>query len=223
MTTDLEVVKLRTEDMHNPLGLDSTKPRLGWQLKTSACNVMQRAYRIQAASEPDFQHILWDTGKVEDDRSQGIPYEGPNPKSMERIYWRVKVWTHQGESAFSEAAFFEMGLLELEDWRAKWIEPESSVDRNQYQRPPYIRKEFTVKSGLVSARAYMTARGLYRFYLNGVEGTDQLFAPGFTSYHSRLQVQTYDITSLLRGNECTGGHPGRRLVERNNRACGSQV
>jgi len=198
MTTDLEVVKLRTEHMHNPLGLDSAMPRLGWQLKTSACNVMQRAYRIQTASEPDFQHILWDTGKVEDDRSQGIPYEGPNPKSMERIYWRVKVWTHQGESAFSEAAFFEMGLLELEDWRAKWIEPESSVDRNQYQRPPYIRKEFTVKSGLVSARAYMTARGLYRFYINGVEGTDQLFAPGFTSYHSRLQVQTYDITPLLR-------------------------
>lgn len=194
----MEAVKLRTEYMVNPLGLDARTPRLGWQLKTELTGVLQRAYRIQASPANCFGYIIWDSGKVESDRSQGILYAGPELGSMDRIYWRVKVWTNYGESGYSEAAFFEMGLLELADWRAMWIEPEREVERDVYQPAPYIRKEFAVKSGLVSARAYMTAKGLYRFYINGQEGSDQLFAPGFTSYYTRLQVQTYDITALLR-------------------------
>jgi|GEM_PF-4247887 Alpha-L-rhamnosidase N-terminal domain. len=35
---------------------------------------------------------------------------------------------------------------------------------------------------------FLFAKGLYRFYINGQEGSDQLFAPGFTSYYTRLQV-----------------------------------
>ncbi len=45
---------------------------------------------------------------------------------MERVYWRVKVWTNHGETDYSKTALFEMGLLQLEDWKAKWIEPEEA-------------------------------------------------------------------------------------------------
>jgi alpha-L-rhamnosidase len=114
------------------------------------------------------------------------------------VYWRVKAWSNHGEeSVFSEPAFFETGILHASEWQARWIEPERDVELDAYKPVPYIRKEFTVRKGLVSARACLTAKGLYRFYLNGVEGTDHLFTPGFTSYHKRLQVQVYDVTSLL--------------------------
>jgi alpha-L-rhamnosidase len=195
----LKAVGLRTDHLDNPLGLDSKQPRLGWKLISDRSNVMQAAYQVQASHAEDFAELVWDSGRVESDQSQGVRYEGPEPRSLERIYWRVKVWSNQGEeSEYSAPAFFETGLLSSSDWQARWIEPEREVDIDAYKPAPYLRKEFIVRKGLVSARACFTAHGLYRFYLNGVEGTDQQFTPGFTSYHHRLQVQVYDVTALLR-------------------------
>ncbi len=194
----LEAVLLRTEYLENPLGLDVNKPRLGWKLRSDGTNIMQSAYRVQASKTDGFTNVIWDSDKVESSRSQGVLYAGPELKSMERIYWRVKVWSNnEEEPAFSEPTFFESGLLLTSDWKAQWIEPEKEVDILAYKPAPYIRKEFTVKRGLVSARACFTAKGLYNFYLNGAEGTDHLFTPGFTSYYKRLQYQVYDVTPLL--------------------------
>jgi alpha-L-rhamnosidase len=194
----LEAVSLRTEYLVNPIGLDTKKPRLSWKLRCDGVRVIQSAYQLQASSTEDFAHVCWDSGKVETSQSQGILYAGPEQKSMECVYWRVKVWSnHEEESPFSEPAFFETGLFHTSDWKAHWIEPEKEVDIDAYKPAPYIRKEFTVRKGLVSARACLTAKGLYSFYLNGVEGTDNLFTPGFTSYCKRLQVQVYDVTHLL--------------------------
>lgn len=193
----LKVLNLRTEYLKNPLGLDVKVPRLSWKLISDEKNVMQKTFQIQASSNEDFNELLWDSGKIESDQSQRVLYAGPELKSMERVYWRVKVWSKQEESEFSQPAYFEMGLLNASDWTAKWIEPEDDIDIDAYKPAPYIRKEFTVKKGLVSARAYMTAKGLYSFYVNGRQGTDNLFTPGFTSYYKRLQYQAYDITNLL--------------------------
>jgi alpha-L-rhamnosidase len=194
----LEAVSLRTEYLENPLGLDSVKPRLGWKLRSDGENVLQCAYQLQASETLGFVNLTWDSGRMETSQSQHVLYAGTKLKSMQRIYWRVKVWNNHGEeSPFSEPAYFETGLLHQSNWKGRWIEPEKEVDIDAYKPAPYIRREFDVKKGLVSARAYLTARGLYSFFLNGTQGTDHLFTPGFTSYHKRHQVQTYDVTSLL--------------------------
>lgn len=201
----IKITSLHTEYLENPLGIDSKVPRLGWKFISDKKNVMQKAFQIQVSKNEAFSKLVWDSGKVESDNSQRISYGGLKLKSMERIYWRVKVWTNKEESDFSKPAFFEMGLLHTSDWKAKWIEPESDIDADKYKPASYIRKEFMVKNGLVSARAYMTAKGLYSFYINESEGTDKLFTPGFTSYYKRLQYQAYDITNLLnKGNNVFG-------------------
>jgi Alpha-L-rhamnosidase N-terminal domain len=38
---------------------------------------------------------------------------------------------------------------------------------------------------------------LYELYLNGERVSDELLAPGWTSYHKRLQYQTYDVNQQL--------------------------
>ncbi|MFX3636955.1 MAG: family 78 glycoside hydrolase catalytic domain [Candidatus Pristimantibacillus sp.] len=194
----IKAVSLRTEYLENPLGLDTAKPRLGWKLRSDGKNVMQSAYQLQTSANESFSDLTWDSGKVESSQAQQILYAGPELKSRQRIYWRVKVWNNlEEDSLFSESVFFETGLFHVSDWKASWIEPEKEVDFDAYKPAPYMRKEFFVKKGLVSARAYLTAKGLYSFYLNGIEGTDQLFTPGFTSYYKRLQYQVYDVTHLL--------------------------
>ncbi len=49
----------------------------------------------------------------------------------------------------------------------------------------------------------VTALGVYFAEVNGVRVGEDFLAPGWTSYKKTLQVQTYDITSLLREGENT--------------------
>ncbi len=68
----------------------------------------------------------------------------------------------------------------------------------------FFRKfDLPENKNVVKARIYMTAHGLYELKVNGQKPDDRLFAPGFTSYDSYLEYQTYDIAPLLKkGTNC---------------------
>ena len=72
---------------------------------------------------------------------------------------------------------------------------------------PLFYKQINVKKKIKKATAKLTAIGIYNFYVNDKNVGEALFAPGWTSYHNRLQYQTYDITALLdRENSSVGIH-----------------
>ncbi|MDQ2921730.1 MAG: glycoside hydrolase family 78 protein, partial [Acidobacteriota bacterium] len=202
----LAVVALRTEYKEKPLGIDVRKPRLSWQLQSDRRGTVQSAYQVQVArTEGELRggrNLLWDSGKVNSDESIHRVYEGPPLQSAQRYYWRVRVWDERGEaSSWSEAAYWEMGLLEASDWQTSWIEPDLKEDASKSQPAPMLRGTFKTSGAVKQARAYVTSHGLYEMHLNGRRVGDQLFTPGWTSYNKRLQYQTYDITSLLRSGE----------------------
>lgn len=197
----LKIYDLRTEYRENPIGIDAKEPRFSWKLKSDGQNVMQESYRVLAASDPAFENVIWDSGLEASDDSVRVRWEGGCLHSLQRVYWKVSV-TAGGESAESETAFFEMGLLKEKDWKAAWIEADTgAIDPDPFKPVIYLRKDFEVKSGLVRARACQTAHGLYDFWINGAPGTQDKFNPGFTSYYTRLQYQVYDITDLLTEGE----------------------
>jgi alpha-L-rhamnosidase len=120
------VENLRCEYLHNPLGLDVAKPRLTWILKSDQRNEAQTAYRVIVASSPALlakdQGDLWDSGKVSSDESAHVEYGGSSLSSRQACWWKVCVWDHGNTlSAWSAPAQWEMGLLQPEDWQAKWI------------------------------------------------------------------------------------------------------
>ena len=202
----LSVVNLRTEYKTNPVGIDVRQPRLSWQLQSDERGAVQSAYQIQVAAEPGFGSMLWDTGQTGGDRSVHVVYAGPVLGSGRRCYWRVRVWNgNQEASAWGAPAFWEMGLLSPGDWKAKWISPDWDEDTKKPQPSPMLRGTFQVKEEVRSARAYVTSLGLYELHLNGVRVGDQLFTPGWTSYHKRLQYQTYDVTEMVRPGENAAG------------------
>jgi Bacterial alpha-L-rhamnosidase 6 hairpin glycosidase domain/Alpha-L-rhamnosidase N-terminal domain/Bacterial alpha-L-rhamnosidase concanavalin-like domain/Bacterial alpha-L-rhamnosidase C-terminal domain len=122
--------RLRCEYLVNPLGLDVTQPRLDWILTsadTSLHNLNQTSYQILVASTPEVlardQGDLWDSGVVKSDETDHIVYGGPALKSREACYWKVRITDSLGgTSAWSQPASWEMGLLQPDDWQAKWIE-----------------------------------------------------------------------------------------------------
>jgi alpha-L-rhamnosidase len=205
----LTIDSLTCEYRANPLGLDVTAPRLGWQLHGERQGLRQVAYRVRAAADPDRLAAgtadLWDSGRVESDASVQVVYGGPKLSSRQRVCWQVTVWDDAGAEATSAPAAFELGLLKRSDWKAKWIGaslrggPRSSVPA------PYLRKAFTLPADVASARLYVTALGLAEVSINGQRVSDDVFAPGWTDYHKRVQYNVYDVTELLaRGDNAIG-------------------
>lgn len=198
--SSLKLENLRVENQFNPIGIDERQPRLSWQIVSPGRGVMQSAHQIRVAAAPaDFgKNDLWDTGKVISDQSVHIVYQGPVLQSRQRLYWQVRAWDGNDKpSAWSAPAYWEMGLLQPSDWRAAWIRPEVADDTSKSQPCPLLRKEFTLRGAVKSARVYVTSLGLYEMELNGRRVGDQVFTPGWTSYNKRLQYQTYDVTNQL--------------------------
>lgn len=59
-------------------------------------------------------------------------------------------------------------------------------------------KSFAAKKDLVSASLEVTALGVYVANINGERVGDYVLAPGWTAYSKRLQVETYDVTSMIK-------------------------
>jgi alpha-L-rhamnosidase len=128
-------VHLRCEFLVNPLGIDQTAPRLSWQSDDSERNWKQAAYQILVASNAEALNAdIWDSGKQDSSESVDIAYGGRELQSRRRYYWKVRVWDSAGRvSESSEMAWWEMGLLHPDDWKAKWIRwnnPEDAADRD---------------------------------------------------------------------------------------------
>ncbi len=194
----------------NPIGIGVSQPRLSWKIVSDQRATMQAAYQIRcagsAAALQAGNDLLWNTGKVESDQSLHVNYGGPALQARQRVYWQVRVWDAQDRvSAWSEPAFWELGLLSPADWQAQWIEPDLTEDRSTSNPCPMLRREFNSTSPVRKARVYMTSHGVYALSLNGQRVGEDLFAPGWTVYPKRLQVQTYDVTEMLKsGANCIG-------------------
>jgi len=184
---------LRVEHLDERLGITLAHPRLSWQLPNDAA--VQVAYQIQAGD--------WDTGRVESSQSLLVPYAGPDLEAGSRIDWRVRVWSEAGESEWSEWAWWEPGLLSPADWIAEWIQPaESEEVAARALHPGYLlRGSFVVDAPISHARLYATAHGTYELFANGERIGDMELMPGFTSYHTNLQVQTFDVSDVIRRGE----------------------
>ena len=199
----LTVGGLRSEYLTNPIGIDAVQPRLSWRIESTRRNTMQAAYQLQVgtseASLTRGADLLWDSGKVTSDASVFVEYRGPPAVSRTRYYWRVRVWDTNGRaSPWTPVAFWETGLFQSGDWTARWIGPKATASDSLPSPSPLLRRAFRVDDQVRTARLYVTSLGLYEVYLNGQRIGDQFFTPGWTSYHHRLQYQTYDVTPLLR-------------------------
>jgi len=201
---------LRTEYKVNPIGIGTVLPRLSWELMSNTRSFVQKSYHIQAAlSEKDLisgKNLAWDSGEINSGQSSQVEYKGTGLKSGERVYWHIKIKGNDGStSEWSKPAYWEMGMLNASDWKAKWIEPNLAEDSNTDNPCPYLRKNFEINKAVKSARAYVTSHGLYEFHLNGEKVSDQYFTPGWTSYNKRLQYQVYDVAKyLVKGENAAG-------------------
>jgi alpha-L-rhamnosidase len=130
-------VRLRTNSLDSPLGIDTPRPTFSWQSNSKTPNWMQSAYQILVAS--DAKNLFpgkadaWDSGQIKSSESVNVTYGGSALKSQRRYFWKVIAWDEKGAQTISAPTFFETGLLTAADWKAQWItriNPEAERELN---------------------------------------------------------------------------------------------
>jgi alpha-L-rhamnosidase len=197
----MELAGLRCEYLVEPLGIDATQPRLSWRTETDERDWTQTAFEVEAR-DADTGARLWGSGRVESSESVLVSWGGKPLASRQRCRWRVRVWGPDSTtepSAWSADATFELGLLDADDWVARFITPEADDGGVEGTQPsPHFRRTFPVDGEVARARLYITALGVYEAELNGHAVGDHVLAPGWSSYEHRLRYQTHDVTGLLK-------------------------
>lgn len=215
-------------------------PRFSWINKAAADAQAeeQKAYRICVATSRESLESenpdAWDSKKVKSPASYLIPYGGKPLEEGKSYFWRVMVWNSKGKaSEWSETGKFTVGISP-ENWEAEWIgapwdgeAPQYSIKEGKptlpYSPVPLLRKAFNVKSGVKTAKAFVTGLGYFEFFINGTKAGNDLLVPDFTNYGPRPDLKyggisldeksagfhvsylQYDITDLLRNGKNAAG------------------
>lgn len=137
---------------------------------------------------------------VETDRQIAIPYGGPALKPFTRYRAELTAVDDAGETARASLEF-ETGRLDT-PWNARWISDGaySFTEKKVSPVPMTFRKTFALRGEVKEAKIRSTAMGIYQLTLNGTPVGNEYFAPGFTSYKTNLQYQTYDVTGQLQAD-----------------------
>lgn len=195
--------KLTCEYLENPAVVDVLQPRLAWIniAGEGGRGHVQTAYQIKVASSKDklSNPDLWDSQRVISNQSARVEYAGQPLQSRTECWWQVRVWDKDGKaSAWSEPAFWRMGILNQNEWKAKWIgapwEGEEHFKRPDYPGQkfdefgppaPMFRKSFNIEKKVKSAVAFVTGLGYFELYLNGEKAGSDVMVPNVTNYGKR--------------------------------------
>ena len=228
------------EHFDSPLAIGTRKPRFSWSFNVLGRNKFQSAYRILVATTPKFctegHADIWDSGKVTSRQSTQIEYEGIQLESNQTYFWSLQTWDEKDEaSEVSPLESFGTGLLDDNDWKAKWIgmgptdedisHPQDYTTRRLSPeaeavepdlRSPMLRKSFSLQKPIKRARVFVCGLGLYELRLNGKKVGDDLLATPRTEFRETVFYSTHDITQeltqkenafgLLLGNGWFNGH-----------------
>jgi alpha-L-rhamnosidase len=160
-------LKLECESLTTPLGMDTAKPQLSWKIQDSRSGARQTAYEIQVASKAELlaggKGDVWDSGRVESDNSLGVSYGGPAFEPSKRYYWRVLAWDQDGKAgAPSDLSWWETGLLQQEDWKAKWI----GYEEPELRRVRESGAEWITDTGEEAPKEATITKHAFRFHFN---------------------------------------------------------
>lgn len=194
---NVKITGCTVEYMKQPIGLETRRPRFGWNIETDIRGWKQYAYQIAVYSD----ELKWDSGKVLSSRMADIIYEGA-PLCEQTLYtWTVTVWDDRERIAYiSENNSFETGIKET-SWIAKWI----GAEKNSAGIMPVFRKEFNIAKELKDARVYISGAGHYELRLNGGKASEDVLEPAWTNYNKSIFYSIYHVKEKLhRGNNAFG-------------------
>lgn len=194
-----------TFEHHRPdqaLGIGQSQPRLSWKILGPTKDWVQVGYEVKitrpgASYEEHFNVVSSD--------SVLVAWPSTPLSSGESAIIQVRVTGSSSDGTlkqtdWSGSAMVEAGLLERSDWQGvQLIKSRIPADPGKPKEPVRFRRLFHVPidSSVLKARLYVTAHGVYEAEINSKRVGDHVLAPGWQSYHYRLEYQTFDVTEMI--------------------------
>ncbi len=191
----MKIVRMRVENRKNPLGIDEVRPTFSWNVETKEQDWKQAAYELFVSenAEEVEKAECFKSGRIESASMVNVFYDGRLLKPQTIYYWKVKVTSESGETAESETASFETGMLHQEAlWHGKWIGETGERENHLY------RTSFTVEKEIAKARVYICGLGHFELYANGNKVEDYVLEPGWTAYNKRCLYTVYDMLPYVK-------------------------
>ena len=188
----LEITRLTVEHLTADCVTDCPAPNIAFAVRSDR----------NGAQLTDAELTVGDwSAKVIGDGQTGTTYKGPALLPFTTYSVQLAAKDDAGETAAASMTF-ETGRMET-PWKGQWITDGDYhfTEAKVSPVPMVFRREITTDKPIARARLYATAMGIYEVELNGKKLGDRYFAPGFTSYKSYLQYQTYDVTPFMTGHD----------------------
>lgn len=185
----LEITSFKVENLGKGCVTDEGTPRFSWSVKCDKNDI-----KIKEA-------ILTVNGWKTDAMAQiGISYAGATLSPFTEYEATIKVVAADGDMA-TDTLTFETGMMG-KGFKGQWItDGNYSFNEDKVSPVPMVfKKNFHLNKKIKSVKLYATAIGIYQLSLNGKRVGKDYFTPGFTSYKTNLQYQTYDITQDVLAN-----------------------
>jgi alpha-L-rhamnosidase len=203
-TARVHVERLRTNDAETPIGI-------GYDGSAIQLAVAERRPRSPADGIPDPRRrgagdlqrgrpLVWDSGRVESDDSTHRPYGRASAcvGTIVRVGGSGLGRQRPPLDTQSARALRKQACLQRQTGLPHGSSPGSPRSRSAPSPSPFLRRAFTLsKAGTVGASVREQPR-VVRAVPERRRVGDQVLTPGWTSYKTRIQYQTYDVTPLLK-------------------------
>ena len=186
----LSITRFAVENLTAGCVTDAAQPRFSFALDSDRENVSLKKAVLRVGD--------W---RTETTAQTAVPYSGPALAPFTVYTASLTAEDDAGETAGASLSF-ETGRLDT-PWTGRWISDPAYkfTEKKISPIPMTFRKRVKTEKPIARARIYATAMGVYELSVNGKKAGDRYFAPGFTSYKTNLQYQTYDVTGMLTGDD----------------------
>ncbi len=192
MTTLLSslISSFRAELRDDTAFVATATPRLSWTVQSPAPGWVQASAEVRAGDEvvaidgAESSLVAWPFAPLQSGESRTVC---------------VKATALDGTStAWSEPLTVTAGFLSEGEWIA---EPIGLASPDRVAQPFRVRTSFTLDAPVTRATLFWTALGVAEPEVNGSAVSDDVLAPGWTSYRDRLVHESVDVTDLVRVGE----------------------
>ena len=197
------IVDLKVNDVYNPIGIDSEKPRFSWIMKSSVTGQKQNAYQVYVAKDSGFNNIVWNSRKKNSDSSIDVIYAGSALEAYSVYYWKVIVWDVNGAQIESQTATFETSVQQGGFLDADWI----TTDTRAYPEGFDFTGANWIWNGLTNGRPIETGYLRLPFTTNTAKTVDSAFVAFAADDYGEVYFNGELITSIVNiGDAWQQGH-----------------
>lgn len=176
----MDITNLKVNHMHHPVGFSMDYVLIQWEI-TNTTDITMKSVEVTISKDKDFTDIV--DKKVLHDTNQTQLQFHIHLESLTKYYFMVKAIDHEDIEKKQMSYFI---TPKSKNWQADFITPHIS----EYA---IILKDVFIEKDIKSAYLSICGLGLYEAYLNDAFINHEYLMPGYHSYDTHLQFQTYDL------------------------------